>query len=121
MLSHLRNSVLCLGAVALLGASAAFSGCSSSTSTSGPVTLTVVNSQPQGGVKTIRYTQGQTADITVKSTTAEEIHIHGYDLHQGVPANGTVHFRFTANTQGTFIIELEKDSRQIAFLQVFPK
>jgi FtsP/CotA-like multicopper oxidase with cupredoxin domain len=116
----LRTGVLSHGAVALLVA-ASFSGCGASTSSSGPVTLHVVNGQPQGGIKTIRYKQGQTTDITVKSDTADEIHIHGYDLHQDVPANGTVRFRFPATTQGTFIIELEKESRQIASLQVFPR
>ena len=87
---------------------------------SGPQTVTVVGGKPQGGIKTLTYTKGQTVDLTVKSDTADEIHIHGYDLHKDVTKGGSVHFTFPASLDGTFVIELENAGQQIASLQVEP-
>ena len=87
---------------------------------SGPQTVTVVNGKADGGVKTITYNKGDTVDLTVKSDTADEIHIHGYDLHKDVPKNGSVHFTFPAKLDGKFVVELENAGQQIASLQVQP-
>jgi hypothetical protein len=87
---------------------------------SGPQTVAVVNGKPDGGVKTITYNKGDTVDLTVKSDTADEIHIHGYDLHKDVAKGGSVHFAFPASIDGKFVIELENAGEQIASLQVEP-
>ena len=87
---------------------------------SGPQTVTVVNGKPQGGVKTITYKKGDTVDLTVKSDTADEIHIHGYDLHKDVAKGGTARFAFSATIDGQFVIELENAKQQIASLEVQP-
>ena len=87
---------------------------------SGPQTVTVVDGKPQGAIKTITYKKGDTVDLTVKSDTADEIHIHGYDLHKDVEKGGSVHFTFPASIDGKFVIELEDAGEQIASLQVEP-
>src|SRR6266516_1174038 len=87
---------------------------------SGPQTVTVVNGKPDGGVKTLTYKKGDTVDLTVKSDTADEIHIHGYDLHKDVTKGGSVHFTFPASIDGKFVVELEAKGEQIASLQVEP-
>jgi hypothetical protein len=87
---------------------------------SGPQTVTVVNGKPQGGIKTITYKKGQTVDLTVKSDTADEIHVHGYDFHKEVSKGGSAHFSFPASIEGRFVIELENAGQQIASLQVEP-
>jgi len=92
----------------------------SAKTSSGPQTVTVVNGKPQGGIKTITYKKGQTVDLTVKSDTADEIHVHGYDFHKDVTKGGSVHFSFPASIEGKFVIELENAGQQIASLQVEP-
>jgi len=87
---------------------------------SGPQTVNVVGGKPEGGVKTLTYKKGQTVDLTVKSDTADEIHIHGYDFHKDVTKGGSVHFSFPAKLDGKFVIELENAGQQIASLQVEP-
>ena len=87
---------------------------------SGPQTVTVVNGKPEGGVKTLTYKKGDTVDLTVKSDTADEIHIHGYDFHKDVAKGGSAHFSFPAKIDGKFVIELENAGEQIASLQVEP-
>src|SRR6476661_5431417 len=93
---------------------------SSGKTASGPQTVTVVNGKGEGGIKTITYKKGDTVDLTVKSDTADEIHIHGYDLHKDVPKGGSVHFAFPAKLDGKFVVELENAAQQIASLQVQP-
>ena len=93
---------------------------SSDKTASGPQTVTVVNGKADGGIKTITYNKGDTVDLTVNSDTADEIHIHGYDLHKDVPKGGSVHFTFPASIDGKFVVELENAGQQIASLQVEP-
>ena len=92
----------------------------SAKTSSGPQTVTVVNGKPQGGIKTITYKKGQTVDLTVKSDTADEIHVHGYDFHKDVAKGGSVSFSFPATIEGVFVIELENAGVQIAQLTVEP-
>ena len=93
---------------------------SSDKTASGPQTVMVVNGKADGGIKTITYKKGDTVDLTVKSDTADEIHIHGYDLHKDVTKGGSVHFTFPASIDGKFVVELENAGQQIASLQVEP-
>src|SRR3954447_23831832 len=96
-----------------------------STSTSTPAepavkTITVVNGQPEGGIKTISYTKGDQVRLKVSSDVADEIHVHGYDLMKDVEKGGSVQFAFEASIEGRFEIELENAGTQIANLEVDP-
>jgi cytoskeletal protein RodZ len=83
-------------------------------------TVRVVNGQPAGGIKTISYTKGDQIRLKVQSDTADEIHVHGYDLKKDVTAGGSVEFDFTATIEGRFEVELENAGTQIAMLEVDP-
>jgi hypothetical protein len=86
-----------------------------------PAAVVVVeNGKPQGGIKELKYTKGDRVRLVVRSDVADEIHIHGYDLKQDVPAGGSVRFNFAANIEGVFEIELEDRKEQIAELRVSP-
>ena len=83
-------------------------------------TVRVVNGQPAGGIKTISYTKGDQVRLKVQSDTADEIHVHGYDLKKDVTAGGSVEFDFKATIEGRFEVELEHSGVQIAQLEVAP-
>jgi len=96
-----------------------------STSTSAPAvpasqTIDVVNGQPQGGVKTVSFKKNDQAVLKVNSDTADEIHVHGYDLMKDVEKGGSVTFTFKATIEGRFEVELENAGTQIANLEVTP-
>src|SRR3954471_5677483 len=98
---------------------------STATSTSTPAvpasqTINVVNGQPQGGVKTVTFKKGDQAVLKVNSDTADEIHVHGYDLKKDVEKGGSVTFTFKATIDGRFEVELENAGTQIANLEVTP-
>src|SRR3954449_3895168 len=98
---------------------------STATSTSTPAvpasqTINVVNGQPQGGVKTVTFKKGDQAVLKVNSDTADEIHVHGYDLKKDVEKGGSVTFTFKATIDGRFEVELENAGTQIANLEITP-
>jgi hypothetical protein len=93
-------------------------GSSKHTPTTRSAHVFVVGCKPEGGINKIDVHQNDTLNLAVSSDCADEIHVHGYNYHKTVPANGTVNFNFKATITGTFVIELESRSEQIASLSV---
>jgi hypothetical protein len=83
-------------------------------------TILVRDAKPVGGVKELEYHKGEQVRLAVDSDTADEIHVHGYDLKKDVAAGGKVRFDFPASIDGVFEIELENNRQQIAELKVNP-
>ena len=80
----------------------------------------VVGAKPQGGVKRLEFSKGDTIRFRVVSDTADEIHVHGYDVHKDVAQGGSVTFTIPAKIDGRFVVELEGSGTQIAELEVQP-
>jgi hypothetical protein len=101
----------------LEGAAAAEGG----TASGGDVpTIVVRDGEPVGGVQELEYSAGEEIRFRVSSDAAEEIHVHGYDLSQNVPAGGTVEFDFPAELEGIYEAELEELGVQIIELRINP-
>jgi hypothetical protein len=95
----------------------------STTSTStvaAPVTIRVLvkGGKPVGGIQRATVKKGQKVAIVVHSDVADEVHVHGYDLHKDVDAGGTVRIVFPATITGVFEAELESRKLQIVELTV---
>ncbi|MBA2384839.1 MAG: hypothetical protein H0V68_09300 [Actinobacteria bacterium] len=54
------------------------------------------------------------------SDVADEVHVHGYDVHADVARGQPATIEFTADVPGRFEIELEERGLQIAELEVRP-
>ena len=93
---------------------------STTTQAGAPKVIVVRNAKAVGGVQDITVKKGDQVRFTVKSDSAQEIHVHGYDFHKNVPKNGSVSFSFPAKIDGGFVIELEGPGQQIAALKVQP-
>ena len=85
-----------------------------------PPTVRVVNAKPQGGVQKLNFNKGDQIRFRIVSDTADEIHVHGYDLMKDVPKGGSVTFSFKGSIDGRFVVELEGHGEQIAELDVAP-
>ena len=83
-------------------------------------TIRVVGGKPAGGVQRIVRSKGDQVRLRVVSNTADEVHVHGYDLKKDVAAGGNVVFAFTAKIDGRFVVELESSGTQLAELDVEP-
>ena len=84
------------------------------------IDITVTNGKPAGGIKRASVKQGSKVTLVVHSDVADEVHLHGYDLHADVKKGGTAKIVFTANIAGRFEAELESRSEQILDLTVAP-
>jgi len=73
-----------------------------------------------GEVRKIAVEKGETVRFRVRSSTPEELHVHGYDLKRDLPAGSTVRVSFNATIEGIFEVELEGSGTQIAELRVQP-
>ena len=82
------------------------------------IAITVVDAKPQGGIARPSVKRGDHVVLVVKSDTADEIHLHGYDLSADVEAGGTVRIPFVADTPGRFEVELENLGVQLAEITV---
>ena len=115
---HLSRAALAALAVAAVIVAA---GCGSeSAPTTLTQTITVEGGQPKGGVQAMKVKKDGQVHLTVNSDTADEIHIHGYDLMKDVEKGGSVKFDFKATIDGRFEIELENAKEQIGDLSVEP-
>lgn len=83
-------------------------------------TIVVRGGKPRGGVQELSYRRGQTVDLVITSDTADEVHVHGYDVTKPIPAGGRARVRFAADAEGIFEIELHGSGQQIASLRVNP-
>ena len=73
-----------------------------------------------GKVRKLTFDQGDTVRFRVRHDTAEEIHIHGYDITKEVEPNKTATVSFKASITGIFEIEFHGSGTQIAELKVEP-
>ena len=118
--------LLAVGALALAGCGGGSSSSSATasnttattaatTTANAPVTIRVLvkGGKPVGGIQRATVKKGQTVAIVVHSDVADEVHVHGYDLHKDVPAGGTVRITFPATIVGEFEAELESRKLQI--------
>lgn len=83
-------------------------------------TIVIRNGEPVDGVAELEYDTGEQIRFEVSSDVADEVHVHGYDLMEELPAGGTVSFDFPAEIEGIFEVELEGRKLQIAELRVNP-
>ena len=83
-------------------------------------TITVKNAKPVGGVQDITANKGDPVRFRVVSDVADEVHLHGYDLHKDVKPGHPVTFSFKANLDGEYEAELESRKEQILSLKVNP-
>lgn len=92
------------------------------TSSRGPTTtvipIVIKDGKPVGGITRTSVPKGRTVDLVVQSDVADEVHLHGYDLHKDVKAGGDVQIIFKADITGVFEAELESRGLQILELTV---
>ena len=82
--------------------------------------ILVRDGKPVGGVARLEYDRGEHIRFTVVSDTADEVHVHGFDIAKDVAANGSARFDFRADFAGIFEVELEGAHVQIAELRIEP-
>lgn len=73
-----------------------------------------------GTVERLRVTKGERVRFRVRSETADELHVHGYEIRRDLAPGKTVSVSFQARIEGVFEVELEGAGEQVAALRVDP-
>jgi|SRR5581483_4148652 len=108
--------VLAGGIVALAGCGGG--GKTAASARAVTISIHVEDGKPVGGIKRATVRKGEDVSLVVHSDVADEVHLHGYDLHAEVEAGGTAGIDFKANIAGVFEAELESRKLQILELTV---
>ena len=95
-------------------------GSATTTAEAEPPTIVVHDEEPVNGVEKLEYSAGEQVEFKVKSNTATEVHVHGYEIEKEVPAGGTVTVSFPAELEGIYEVEVHPAEEQIAELRVNP-
>lgn len=82
------------------------------------ITIRVVGGKPQGGIARPKVKTGTNVLLVVRSDTADEVHLHGYDVSREVAAGGTARIAFVAKIPGRFEVEFENSGVALAQLTV---
>jgi len=82
--------------------------------------IVVEGGKPEGGAQKLKFKKGDNVEIDVVSDEADEAHLHGYDIEKELKPGETAKFRFTADMEGVFELELHESETQLAKITVEP-
>ena len=82
------------------------------------IRIRVIGGRPQGGIARPKVKKGENVLLVVRSDTADEVHLHGYDISREVAVGSTVRIAFVARIPGRFEVELEQSGVMLAELTV---
>lgn len=101
---------------------------SSSAVASAPVAITqhayemvIEHGAKRSGPEVMQVTEGDEVTLTLRSDHADELHVHGYDLHAKVKAGVPTVLNFKANRTGRFTLELHHSNVELGALEVSPR
>lgn len=86
-----------------------------------PVSIRVEGGEPVGGPARIVVRKDDVVRFVVTSDVGDEVHVHGYDISKSVGPGRRASFRFPAEIEGIFEIELEGLGIEVASLVVQPR
>lgn len=101
---------------------------SSSGAASAPVVATphayemvIEHGTKRSGPEVMQVIEGDEVTLTLRSDHADELHVHGYDLHAKVKAGVPTVLNFKANRTGRFTLELHHSNLELGALEVSPR
>jgi hypothetical protein len=83
--------------------------------------LSIRKNQLVAGPTVIKVHKNDEVIINLNADAADELHLHGYDLHIKMRPNETATLKFTANKTGRFGYELHHSKAELGALEVYPR
>jgi hypothetical protein len=85
------------------------------------IDLVVRHARLVSGPRVSKVSQGDTVVLHVTVDAADELHLHGYDLHALLRPNETATLRFVAAHSGRFDYELHRAHLELGAIEVYPR
>jgi heme/copper-type cytochrome/quinol oxidase subunit 2 len=73
------------------------------------------------GAPVLKVQQGEDVTLHITSDTADEFHLHGYNLLVQLRPHQTATVHFVAKLAGRFTYELHKSDLELGALEVYPR
>jgi heme/copper-type cytochrome/quinol oxidase subunit 2 len=73
------------------------------------------------GAGVLKVQQGEEVTLHITSDTADEFHLHGYNLLVQLRPHQTATLHFVAKLAGRFTYELHKSDLELGALEVYPR
>jgi hypothetical protein len=83
--------------------------------------LAVRDGRLASGPALLQVRQGEPVRLTVTSNRADELHLHGYDLHLLLRPDQPAVLEFPATSAGHFAFELHQADVELGALEVMPQ
>ena len=83
--------------------------------------LEIKDGRLASGQSVIQVHRGEQVVLRFKSNTADELHLHGYDLYARITPQETAVLEFSANRTGRFTMELHQAQTELGALEVYPR
>ena len=84
------------------------------------ISLRVAGGKVAEGPKVIRLKRNATVVLTVVADAADELHVHGYNLHLKLLPNQAATLSFVAKHTGRFTFELHKAGTHLGAFEIYP-
>lgn len=85
------------------------------------ISVEVKGGKVVSGPKVTRLKRDDPVTLTILSDRADELHVHGYDLHLKLVPNQAATLQFVAKRTGRFSYELHKSGTELGVLEIYPK
>ena len=82
--------------------------------------IEIKDGQPVGGVQELEFKKGDEVRIEIRANTAEEVHLHGYDITLPVPAGKPSTLSFKADLDGRLRARVALTAAPLAEISIVP-
>lgn len=84
-------------------------------------TLVVKGGKVVEGPKVIKLKRDDAVTLNITADRADELHLHGYDLHLKLEAGKMATLKFVAKRTGRFTFELHEGGNELGAFEIYPK
>jgi hypothetical protein len=73
------------------------------------------------GPNLVKLERNDTVELTIVSDRADELHVHGYNLHAHLQPARPATLKFVAKRTGRFSFELHKSGLELGVFEIYPR
>lgn len=86
-----------------------------------PIHLVVKDGKLVSGPNLVKLKRDDPVVLTIVADVADELHVHGYNLHARLEPHKPATIKFVAKRTGRFSFELHKSGAELGVFEIYPK
>lgn len=85
------------------------------------IALVVQSGRLATGPQLVKLERNDAVELTIVSDRADELHVHGYNLHLALQPGKPATLKFTAKRTGRFSFELHPSGVELGVFEIYPR